>query len=294
MKLSRAQIVRVDASVKVDTAQSLLNGTNSTSGVDRSRPVVTRPVHLSSLTSFTTLMDIPEPPDPSDAPSSDDETSDADSSESSGRPWLQILANYATIVIALSAVVLSLWEGCEMRKHNRLSVLPNLDVTGTRLVLGEGEQVRYGGTPETMTERSYVLKVGIENTGLGPAVFEKALVYRAGEDTALAETKQEGDVVSFRDANSLGKRIRDRFSGIDNRLDAFEQGTLMKAGDKQYLYESLIPVSAVPDTLDALPLNRVPEMISEYSFVVCYCSVYGEDCDQEHIGAAPPDGACER
>jgi hypothetical protein len=33
-------------------------------------------------------------------------------------------------------------------------------------------------------------------------------------------------------------------------------------------------------------------MVSQYSFVVCYCSVYGEDCDQEHIGAEPPPDAC--
>lgn len=229
------------------------------------------------------LMDLAETPD--SAPD------DADSENSSGS-WLQILANYATLLVAVSAVALSVWQGYEMRQHNRLSVLPNLDVTGTRLVLDEGGQVQYGGTPETMTERSYVLRVGVENTGLGPAVFEKALVYRAGEETPLAETEQEGDVVSFRDANSLGKRIRGQFSGIENQLDAFEQGTLMKAGDKQYLYESLIPASAVPDTLDAFPINRVQGMIGEYSFVVCYCSVYGEDCDQEHIGAEPPANAC--
>lgn len=228
-------------------------------------------------------MDLAETPDqPPD---------DADAEASSGS-WLQILANYATLLVAVSAVLLSVWQGYEMRKHNRLSVLPNLDGTGTRLVLKEGDQVQYGGTPETMAERSYVLRMGLENTGLGPAVFERVLLYRVEEDTTISETEQEGDWISFRDANSLGKRIRSQFPGMENQLGAFEQGTLMKAGETQYLYETLIPASAVPDTLDAFPPNRVQGMVNGYSFVVCYCSVYGEDCGQEHIGAEPPSNAC--
>ena len=230
-------------------------------------------------------MDLAETPDSSPDP-------EAESDSSSGS-WLQILANYATLLVAVSAVVLSVWQGYEMRRHNRLSVLPNLDVTGTRLALGEGEQVQYGGTSETLTERSYVLRVGIENTGLGPAVFEKALLYKAEEDITLSETEQEGDVISFRDADSLGRRIRSQFLGMENRLGAFEEGTLVKAGEKQLLYETLIPASAVPDTLDAFPPDRVQGMISEYSFVICYCSIYGEDCDQETIGAEPPPNTCD-
>jgi hypothetical protein len=66
-------------------------------------------------------MEIPDPPDVPDDPPPWSEAASSD------RPWLQILSNYATILIAVSAVVLSVWEGCEMRQHNRLSVLPRLD-----------------------------------------------------------------------------------------------------------------------------------------------------------------------
>jgi len=231
-------------------------------------------------------MDLAETPDPSP------DDADADSASSSGS-WLQILANYATLLVAVSAVVLSVWQGYEMRKHNRLSVLPNLDVMGARLELTEGDRVQHGGTPETMTERSYVLKLGIENTGLGPAVFEKALLYRAGEDTTLLETKKDGDAVDIRDADSLNERMRRQFSGLQHLLGEFEQGSLMKAGKKQYLYEAIIPTSAVPDTFRALPLDRVLKMFKQYSFVACYCSVYGENCDQVHIGAEPPAKSCD-
>ena len=39
--------------------------------------------------------------------------------------WDKILA-ISTIIIALSAVIVSLWQGFEQRKHNRLSVKPIL------------------------------------------------------------------------------------------------------------------------------------------------------------------------
>lgn len=231
-------------------------------------------------------MDLVETPDP---PPEDTET-DAESASGS---WLQILANYATLLVAVSAVVLSVWQGYEMRKHNRLSVLPNLDYAGANLSLEKGDEAQYGGKLETMTEGSYVWRAGVKNTGLGPAVFEKALLYRAGEDTILYETEEEEDAVSVRDADSLGIRIRRQFPGMENLWGSFEQGSLVKAGNKQFLYEAIIPSSAVSDTLDTSPLVRVREMFEQYSFVVCYCSVYGEDCDQAYIGAPPPDGACD-
>jgi len=73
-----------------------------------------------------------------------------------------------------------------------LSVLPNLDVTASRLALEEGDQIQYGGKPQRIGERSYVWKTGTKNTGLGPAVFEKVLLYRVGEDPTLHETEKEG------------------------------------------------------------------------------------------------------
>ena len=231
-------------------------------------------------------MDLAETPDQSPNADSNGESGGSSSS------WLQILANYATILIAVSAVILSVWEGYEMRQHNRLSVLPNLDVTASWLVLEEGEQVQHGGKPKTITERSHIFKVGIENTGLGPAVFENALLYRAQVDTLLSKTEHEGDGITLRDADSLDRRLRRQFPGMELIWGGFKQGSLMKAGNTSFLYEAIISSSAVPDTLDASPRTRMRQMFNQYSFVVCYCSVYGEDCAHAVMGAEPPSDAC--
>jgi hypothetical protein len=80
---------------------------------------------------------------------------------------------------------------------------------------------------------------------------------------------------------------------MQHRWGGFEQGSLMKAGKKEFLYEAIIPTSAVPDAFCAHPLNRVSKMFKQYSFVVCYCSVYGQNCDWVDIGADPPARGCD-
>jgi hypothetical protein len=188
--------------------------------------------------------------------------------------------------------VLSVWEGCETRQHNRLSVLPNLDAGVKQLSLEKGEVVDLGGTEETMAERTHYLEIRVENSGLGPAVFEKAQLFRAGADTVLYETQEEGDVLNIYRAEPLVRRIRATFPDAARFTGALEQGIMMKAGGAQPFLQMGIRASTVPDTLSVSPQRRLLKMIGQYSFVVCYCSVYGEDCDQEHIGADPPPAAC--
>jgi hypothetical protein len=230
-------------------------------------------------------MDLAETPDP---PPDD---ADADSETLSGS-WLQILANYATLLVAVSAVLLSVWQGYEMRQHNRLSVLPNLDVTVRQLTVERGEQLEFAGMRESVPQPTHFLGVSIENTGLGPAVVQKAKLFRAGADTSLYETTEDGDVVNISRADSLIDRMRAQFPEMGRFSGGIEQGTMMKAGGEQLLLAVSIPVASVPDTLDEFPPRKAAEMVSRYSFVICYCSVYGEDCDQEPIGADPPADAC--
>lgn len=78
----------------------------------------------------------------------------------------QTLANVLTIIVALAAIGLSIWESFENRRHNRLSVLPQLEPIQYSLnVPGDTMYVRYGA----------------RNTGLGPAVLQNFVVFRNGE-----------------------------------------------------------------------------------------------------------------
>lgn len=230
-----------------------------------------------------------EIPEPSPSPS---EESDSDENGTSYRYYLQLATSLVTLVVAVSAIGLSVWEGLEMRRHNRLSVLPHLDISIKQLRMDEGEQVTIGGTQETLTEPSYVFRAGIENTGLGPAVFKQALLFRAGADSTLYATKKDGDYVNLYRADSLVAELLDTFPEAGSFVGEIGQGTMMKAGASQPFLEMTIPETSVPDTADVFPPRRVLELLHGYSFVVCYCSVYGENCDEAHIGASPPAEAC--
>jgi len=89
---------------------------------------------------YTDIPDSGEPPPPDEI--------DSASEEDEGRSMryrLQIASNLVTLLVAVSAIGLSVWEGCEARRHNRLAVLPNLDVNERNLTVEAGGTVRVGG-----------------------------------------------------------------------------------------------------------------------------------------------------
>ena len=231
-------------------------------------------------------MDLAETPDQS--PNAD---SNGDSGGSSGS-WLQILANYATILIAVSAVILSVWEGYEMRQHNRLSVVPHLDGIMEQWPVRQGERVEIGGVQKRLDRQALIMRARIENSGLGPAVFTNGLLYRAGADTALYETK-EGEPLEVYDADSLVHQIQNQFANPTIANRGVPQGAMMNADESRLLFAFMIPVNSIPDTLKGSTSNRIRAMIDQYSFVMCYCSVYEQDCDHAAIGAEPPSNACD-
>ena len=94
------------------------------------------------------------------------------------------MANTLTILVALSAIALTVWEGMENRLHNRLSVLPHLQDAGSTM---------RGGAEDS----TYTLTYALANTGLGPAVLQNILVFRDGEPVFNAV--QSGGNINFSD-----------------------------------------------------------------------------------------------
>jgi len=241
-------------------------------------------------------MDYTDIPDP-DEPPPPDET-DSASEEDEGRSMryrLQIASNLVTLLVAVSAIGLSVWEGCETRRHNRLAVLPNLDVHARNLMVETGATVTVGGQPRTMDEQQSTRRVVLRNTGLGPAVVRRALVFPADAPRGaepLAETQEDGESVSLYSIDSLLTRMEEQYPRLVLFTGAVVHGEMLQAGDEWPFYEAAIPTASVPDTTQGWRLVR--DRVARYSFVICYCSVYGEDCDQEHIGADPPsDQVCD-
>lgn len=233
-------------------------------------------------------MDMPDLPESPDSP---DDDSEASSREMFSRYRLQLISTVATLLVAVSAIGLSVWEGLEMRRHNRLSVLPNLEVVVRQLRLEPGAVIEKGGTRETIEDSTFVLALMVENSGLGPAVFERARLFRAGASEPLRQTNEEGESINMFTPDSLIPRMRAAFPALSAFYGGLQQGFMMRAGESKPFLEASIPVASVPDSV-GYPPGRLLDMIRQYSFVVCYCSVYGEDCDQEHIGTPPPENAC--
>ena len=182
-----------------------------------------------------------------------------------------------------------------MRRHNRLAVLPNLDANARNLVVEAGATVTMGGQPRTVDQQQSTRRVSVSNTGLGPAVVQKALVFPAGAPRGaapVAETQADGESVSLYSIDALLARLQAQYQAQypDMLLftGAIVQGAMLQAGDALTFYEVAIPTASVPDTTAGWRVVR--DRVDQYSFVICYCSVYGEDCDQEHIGADPPRG----
>ena len=182
---------------------------------------------------------------------------------------MQTIANLLTIIVALCAIGLSLWEGYETRRYNRLSVLPRLEPAN----LFRNE------------DSLYTIRYAVENTGLGPAVVQNFIVFR--DSTGVFDTDTSSGRYSF-------LRIREELEQLPFHVGAFTRayvaGEMLEAGEEHLLIDLWIPSFDDVDSLDYSPQRRVrDEVLDKRSFVLCYCSVYGEDCGMTFLGAPPPE-----
>lgn len=194
------------------------------------------------------------------------------SEKAPGGSRIQIIANALTILVAVAAIGLSVWEGRENRLHNRLSVMPHLERIEST--------VREGFEDSTFT-----ITYSLYNSGLGPAVLDDIVVYNS-------------DTLLFR--SQPGEKYYD-FSGFMDDVDRIgmgdfvfthsrRAGELLRAGEEHLFFRVSVPVTMKDSELSGSRYLR-QEVLSKYSFVFCYCSVYGENCNRVHLGNDPPEGS---
>lgn len=164
------------------------------------------------------------------------------------------------ITIALAAIGLAAWEGCENRRHNRLMVQPRL---GVEIASGRDDAGEYG-------------TMAIASTGLGPAVARTFRVYLDGELLDVPTTSNDPWAAIVQDlsaADSLGGELR-------IHTQAFGEGYYFPSGSEQVLFEA----RATGRPQGAPPLGRLLERIA---VDICYCSIYGTDCDRALVAIRP-------
>lgn len=74
---------------------------------------------------------------------------------------LQLISTVVTLCVALLAIGLTVWQGYEMRRHNRLTVQPYLKANAVVNYATESVELTYS----------------LESNGLGPAVYSQILVF---------------------------------------------------------------------------------------------------------------------
>ena len=173
-----------------------------------------------------------------------------------GARW-QRLQSLLVIIIALVAIVLAAWEGLENRRHNRLSVQPRLG--------GEYSSGRQGDT-------QYV-RIGVENTGLGPAVIKSFRLFLDGKQVEADERAIWDGVIQ-----AVAP------SGMQVNAHAIGTGYFLPAGREFLLFEARGPMprtASIMDTAKRLGID------------ICYCSIYNSDCDRVTLATGPLDvGTC--
>jgi hypothetical protein len=225
-------------------------------------------------------MEMPELPE---SPSDDNLDTDREKTMSDKRSFyqqLQVVTTFVTLIVAVSAIGLSVWEGYETRLNNRLSVQPFLE--GTKRIL--------------TNDSTYNYEAYVTSDGLGPAVYEKVMIYDLTTDPEsgpVASSTDDEPMISLHDAPDL----RERWTRTEIPQRGFfgylRQGAMQRPGSEETFFHFSVSESEVNSDSELSPNRRVSDLLNTYSVVVCYCSVYGDSCRQMDIlGPAPSDDIC--
>jgi hypothetical protein len=168
---------------------------------------------------------------------------------SSNGGLLHRLQPFLTLIIAVAAISLAVWEGVESRRHNRLTVKPRV---AAEINAGRDNRAEY-------------VNMSIESTGLGPAVINTFRVYLDGilQDTTTGP------------GTSVWKNVLTAFGTNDTRINAqaIGIGYYFPAGSEELLFEARRPQA---DTAATKLADHLPRLALQ----ICYCSVYNTDCDE--------------
>lgn len=117
----------------------------------------------------------------------------------------QVIIGISSVVIAICAIVVSIWHGVQTRKHNKLSCKPHL-TTWTHI---DNDKAFYF--------------VELINNGLGPALIEKFTV------------KVDGEIISGERTESIEKALKILFPNLNYKSyhSFVAKGYSMAANDKR-------------------------------------------------------------
>ncbi len=164
--------------------------------------------------------------------------------EEKGEVDAQLITAICTVIIAVAALFVVVWQTWATRKHNRLSVKPLLDIN------------------QVVRKADSTVRLDLENNGVGPAIIKELEVLIDGrkvEETVLKNWKK---IISIIDISC------DSVYGVILSSDA-----TIGAGSSVELLN--LKVS------DTQSYKLVFESLSRLNVIVKYESVYGESFSAE-------------
>lgn len=168
--------------------------------------------------------------------------------------------------IALAAILLAVWEGFENRRHNRLSVVPNVDAS------------------RDFDMRAQTFDFGLLSSGLGPAVVHDLRIFIDDRRVYDKHTEHE---FAWTEAYPLL-----RGKDLDIWDSYYIEGQYLIPGERYELLR-VKPRASENSIQGENRIDNFRELANRISVVICYCSVYGDQCATETLGVQEVDeGSC--
>ncbi|MCH7763135.1 MAG: hypothetical protein IIB95_05260 [Candidatus Marinimicrobia bacterium] len=153
------------------------------------------------------------------------------------------IGTWVTIFIAIIALCFSIWQGWQTRKHNRLSVTPNIDISLPKRVRGN-------------------LGISIKNTGTGPAIIDAISIGVKGEILYLFPTEENYEKIFI----NLGLD-----KSISYRIVTLNEGIYIEPRHVFYLIEFMNS-----KTLSKDAVQNVINVLMNIRIEIKYKSIYKE------------------
>jgi hypothetical protein len=168
------------------------------------------------------------------------------------------IVSISSVIVAVTAVCVSIWQGVVVREHSRLSVKPYITIAPSLPGVGGKNGIF------------------IANSGVGPAFIKKAYILANGKEFNMAVNNWPAILAHLNLKNSCYAE------------SWFKEGAALKSGQK---------ITLIAPTTNPLGVNCPVEFLKllsarELSLDIEYESIYGEEFrSSQRIGLAPQEAA---
>ena len=157
-----------------------------------------------------------------------------------GYVFLDVIEKDPVIAVAALALFLTIWQGLQARRHNRLSVRPLLEFGG---YIGDGDKQK--------NKKNSKFEVTIVNRGVGPAIIKNFVLKIEGREKSRNNSQDYHD--------SLGELLENFKPLMNTHLSS---GSAVQAGEEIVVLR--FKYNAKTDNIDFI--NKV-EILVEYQSI---------------------------